>query len=402
MGLGRSYGDAFMNSKGWVLGLHRLNKFVDFDPTSGLLRCEGGLPLSDIIDVLAPRGWFVPVTPGTRFVTVGGMIASDVHGKNHHRKSSFSRHLKSMRILLANGEIVECSRQTSQDLFRGTVGGMGLTGLILEAEFQLMKVPSRFIQDVRFRTKNLEQCLDSFESLDPQHEYTVAWLDCASRGQNFARGIFMAGSHLDAEDLVGASHPSGRRREMGIPSGVTLPLITSHSISVFNAIYYSLAGGESRVSPVEDYFYPLDSVHNWNRLYGRGGFLQYQFVVPRGGLEGVSSVLDAVADSNFRPYLSVLKEFGEQDGLLSFPMEGYTLALDFPIREGIFRFLDSLDRIVIDHGGRVYLAKDCRVSRENFSAMYPQVERWLDIKDKFDPHGVLESNLSRRLGLSRP
>lgn len=404
MGLGRSYGDAFINSKGHVLSLQKLNRFVAFDPASGLLRCESGTPLADIIDIFAARGWFVPVTPGTKFVTVGGMIASDVHGKNHHRMSSFSRHVKTLRVLLANGEVVECSRQLNQDLFWATVGGMGLTGIILEAEFNMRKLSSRYVRGISVRTRDLGQCVESFEALDPKYEHTVAWLDCYSRAGNFARGVFMAGSHLSAEDPVAMTDPSsGNGRQLTLPSRVSLPLITDRSISVFNTLYYYMADQREGFSRVDDYFYPLDAVRNWNRLYGNGGFLQYQFVVPRkNGVEGITVVLDAIVESGYKSYLSILKKFGEQEGLLSFPMQGYTLALDFPITNGIFRFLDSLDKIVVDYGGRVYLAKDCRLGREAFLAMYPQIEKWLRIKDRYDPGHVLKSNLSRRLGITPP
>jgi FAD/FMN-containing dehydrogenase len=402
MGLGRSYSDAFINSRGYVLSTQRLNRFLDFSPATGLLRCESGMPLSDIISVFAPRGWFVPVTPGTRLVSVGGMIASDVHGKNHHRESSFSRHVRVLRVLLADGDIIECSRQQNQDLFWATLGGMGLTGVVLEAEFCLRKIPSRYVRSVRVRTKNLENAVELFDSLDPMYEYTVTWLDCASRGENFGRGVFMAGEHQSAENQASLKNPSNRKgMQLGIPSSISFPLVSDTSISAFNIMYYHLGSAKEQSSMVDDYFYPLDIVQNWNRLYGRTGFLQYQFVVPRkDGAEAISSVLAEVVKNGRRSYLSVLKKFGRQEGLLSFPMEGYTLALDFPIKDGLFEFLDTLDRIVIDHGGRVYLAKDCRLKPEAFSAMYPQAEEWLNIKDKYDPGQVLKSNLSRRLGLT--
>jgi FAD/FMN-containing dehydrogenase len=354
------------------------------------------------VDIFVPRGWFLPVTPGTKFVTVGGAVASDVHGKNHHLAGSFSSHVRRLKIMLASGEVVQCGPDERPELFAATCGGMGLTGVILEAAFALKRIASAYISQETVRASCLDDAMDLFEEY-ADRTYSVAWIDCLSRGRGLGRSVLMAGEHASVEES-GSGEPLRlrRRRRLSVPVDMPGFVLGRASVKAFNALYYAKAPRKRTRNVVEldSFFYPLDAIHDWNRIYGRKGFTQYQFVIPKeAGREGMRKVLEMIAGSGQGSFLAVLKLFGRQDSLVSFPMEGYTLALDFKIRPGVFGLLDELDRAVLDHGGRLYLTKDARMPREAFDRGYGGAERFRELKASFDPEGKFESLQSRRLGI---
>lgn len=394
-GYGRSYGDSSLAPV--ALETRRCNHLLAFDQSNGLLHCQAGASLSDILAVFVPLGWFLPVTPGTRFISVGGAIASDVHGKNHHVDGCFSTCLEEMELLLADGSRVTCSRSERGELFRATCGGMGLTGIILTAKLRLRRVPSAFIEQTTHKASNLDEALDLFERHHAS-TYSVAWIDCLARGKALGRSLLMLGEHSPEGGLQLPMRPA-----LGIPMDMPGFLLNRYSIQAFNALYYNrIQRPEShqRVS-YEGFFYPLDGISQWNRLYGREGFVQYQFVIPReAGLLGLRAILKRIADSQRGSFLAVLKAFGPHNGnLLSFPLEGYTLALDFKMEPNLLPLLDELDAMVLDHGGRLYLTKDARMSAATFKRSYPNWQQFQAVRASVGALGRFASLQSRRLGL---
>ncbi|AWV91231.1 FAD-binding oxidoreductase [Bradymonas sediminis] len=403
-GLGRSYGDAPLLREGRQILTSRLNRMLAFDPETGWLRCEAGVSLVDIIDVFLPRGFFPPVVPGTQFVTVGGALCNNIHGKNHHLEGCWGDHVRRVEVLLGSGEIVFCDAQTNPELFWATTGGLGLTGIILSMEVQLYPVANASIEMETVRVNNLDEFFEvSKESADYSH--TVSWIDCVQSGPTMGRGIFMRGGHarqgVDAgssvmDELAGFAqkHVDGRLFESNL-------LLNKATIRAFNEAYFhkTPAGVQKVVSDYMPFFFPLDAVQNWNYAYGSRGFLQYQMVVPE--REACREILEIVSKSGMASFLAIIKEFGEQThGGLSFPEPGVTLALDFPnFGAPLLEMLDRLDEIVVDVGGRIYLGKDARLSRENFRKMYPEWEKWKAVRDEWDPEQVFQSELGRRLGL---
>ncbi len=394
-GLGRSYGDSALSSD--VLCSRRLNLILEFDAQSGIVSCESGVSLSELIDTFLPRGWFLKVTPGTRFVTVGGAIASDVHGKNHHKDGSFSESVISFRLMLPDGRILLCSRSQNQELFHATCGGMGLTGVILSATIRLEKVHSAYIKQTTIRAANLEEIFNLFE----KHEsttYSVAWIDCLAKGDNSGRSLLMLGEHAEDERFSFSTS-----KKLSIPfdfPGVTL---NRYTVELFNRLYYHKSKNPvtENTTSLLSFFYPLDAIGNWNRIYGSRGFIQYQLVLPReSSFEGLQKILARVSSSGMASFLAVLKLFGrENNNLLSFPLEGYTLALDMKIQPGIWELLDSLDRIVLDYNGRLYLAKDSRMKAEIFQRGYPKWEQFQQLRNKLGVSGKINSLQSKRIGL---
>ncbi len=370
-GCGRSYGDVCLNDGGMLIDVTPLDGFMAFDAEQGVLRCEAGVTLADMLQLTVPRGWFPPVLPGTRWVTVGGAIANDIHGKNHHLAGTFGRYVTGLELLRSTGERLICSPETNAELFRATIGGLGLTGVIVWAEIRLKRVagPWMIVQRVRFR--DLEEFF-ALSAEDSSHEYTVAWVDCLARA---GRGIFMRGDHADLEATTPSDGaPSGPR--LGIPLDAPAGLLNRATAALFNALYYRAAGrGRGpELERYEPFFFPLDGVAGWNRLYGAPGFLQYQCVVPDEGANGpIRAVLDRIAGSREPSFLAVLKRFGSlpSPGLLSFPRPGVTLALDFPMRGArTLQLLDELDEVVVEAGGAVYPAKDARMSPESFRRFF--------------------------------
>jgi len=394
-GLGRSYGDSSIGDH--VIDFSLQNRFIAFDAKQGLLECEAGTSLRDILTVFIPKGWFLPVTPGTQFVTVGGAIASDVHGKNHHLDGSFSQYIESFRILTGNGEILECSASQHPDLFRASCGGMGLTGLILTARLKLRPITSSDILCRSIRAENLEQLVALFE----QHAtspYSVAWIDCLKGGAHLGRSILMLGEHAKDGPLQVASDNA-----LTVPKLFPGELLNPFTISAFNMLYYhrspkTMAAQRMSYRP---YFYPLDSLNDWNRMYGRKGFVQYQFMIPKAsGASSMRKIIEAIAASGKGSFLAVLKTFGPGNGNdLSFPGEGWTLALDFRYDDGVLELLDRLDEMVLDAGGRIYLTKDARLKAHSFRRAYPHWETFEATRARYGAHGRFASAQSQRLGL---
>ena len=372
-GVGRSYGDSCLNDGNTLIRARDLDRLIDFDPASGTLRCEAGVLLAEIVAFALPRGWFLPVTPGTKHVTLGGAIANDVHGKNYHRDGTLGHHVTRLELLRSDGSRTECAPGMHAELFRATVGGLGLTGLITWAELRLTAVKGPWIQQRAVRFRSLDEFFEVSGPLQREHRHVVAWLDCTTPGA--ARGVLFAGDH--DEDPRPAPRPSDR----GVPTRLPFSLVNTATVRAFNELYFRVPRGEGAPTRValDKFFYPLDGVRRWNRLYGPRGFFQYQCVVPPSG-EGraaLASLLARIAGSGEGSFLAVLKGFGDMApaGLMSFPRPGYTLALDFPNRgASTLALLESLDAIVREVGGRVYPAKDARMSPESFRAFFPEWE----------------------------
>lgn len=394
-GMGCSYGDSALHER--LIDTRALHHLLDFDPQLGTLRCQAGATLDQLLRVLVPRGWFLPVTPGTRFVTLGGAVASDVHGKNHHQHGCFSEFVDELLLGLADGSRLSCSRSVHPELFHATCGGMGLTGLILEVSLRLAPIRSTAIEQTTFKAANLEEALQLFET--QQHRtYSVAWIDCLARGADLGRSLLMVGEHAEDGDL---QLPPAR--SLGVPLDMPGALLNRTSMQLFNTLYYQRARRPESSQRIhyQGFFYPLDGIRDWNRLYGKQGFLQYQFVIPKAaGLEGMRSILSRIAESRRGSFLAVLKVFGEQNrNPLSFPLAGYTLALDFKYDPGLFPLLDELDDRVLEQGGRIYLSKDARLNEARFKRSYPAWGQLQEIRARYGAQGKFVSRQAQRLGL---
>lgn len=402
-GLGRCYGDSSLAPT--ILSSERMDKMLAFDGATGALTCQAGVSLADILEVFVPRGWFLPVTPGTKFVTVGGAIAADVHGKNHHKSGSFGDHVSTMDVMLADGSVVTCSPTSHADLFETTCGGMGLTGVILRATFNLKRIESAYIRQELVPAKNLDEIMRLFEE-SAGWTYTVAWIDCLQRGAGLGRSIMMRGEFATAAEAKNAGHePLNFQPKTKLNVPVMLPafLLNSFTVRAFNSAYYSLHArhNETRVINYDTFFYPLDAVLNWNRIYGKRGFTQYQIALPKEtSHEGLTALLQKIGESGQGSFLAVLKLFGKQNRFMSFPREGYTLALDFPINEKVLALLDQLDEITLKFGGRIYFAKDSRVKPETFRRGYDNFTAFRERINKWDPRGIWSSLQSKRLGIT--
>ena len=394
-GLGRSYGDSSLAAQ--VISTAYLDHLLKFDDTTGVLTCSAGVSLADILAVFVPKGWFLSVTPGTKFVTVGGAIASDVHGKNHHLEGSFTEHVSALKIATVSHGIIECSRELHPELFRATCGGMGLTGIIVQASIQLRPIKSAYINQATIRASNLEEALELFEA-HQNTTYSVAWIDCLSTGKALGRSLLMLGEHADSGGLT-----TGKASKLAIPVNMPGILLNRYSIQAFNFLYYHrvIKQRSERLAHYEPFFYPLDGIQQWNRMYGKNGFTQYQFALPKdAGLAGMTSILKRIAESKRGSFLAVLKAFGKGNhNYLSFPIEGYTLALDFKLNKGLFELLDELDKIVLDYGGRLYMTKDVRMSAAMLKQGYPQWQAFMKVRKQYGADSVFHSLQSQRLGL---
>jgi FAD/FMN-containing dehydrogenase len=381
-----------------------------FDEASGVLVAEAGVSLADILDAFVPRGWFLPVTPGTKFVTLGGAIASDVHGKNHHVAGTFMRHVLWFDLWTPALGIVRCSAAENAEFFYATAGGHGLTGFILRASVRLERIASAFIAQQTVKAENLNGIMDSFARY-ADLPFSVAWIDCLKTGTRLGRSIFMGGRVAAPDELplkyrarpLAPPVPRALSVPVDLPSFALNPL----SVKAFNALYHGKAprGISASIVTYNAFFYPLDAIHDWNRVYGKRGFTQYQFVIPlESAAAGLPKVLQAIAESGQASFLAVLKLFGRQEefaGNISFPMEGYTLALDFPLSGKLFPLLDCLDAMVLDYGGRHYLTKDSRMAADVFARGYGDaLGQFMAVKSRLDPQGILASAQSRRLGLT--
>lgn len=383
-GNGRSYGDSCLNPGGALLQARPLDRFMAFDPATGVLRCEAGVLLSEILDLVVGQGWFLPVTPGTRFVTVGGAIANDVHGKNHHRAGCFGNHVRAFELLRSDGSRKICSPVENPDWFAATIGGLGLTGMVTWAELQLRPVANPLISSETWRFDCLDEFFDLSRATERDYEYTVAWIDCSGEGRRLGRGHFIAGNHAPADCPPVAWRPKVRK----FPFTPPLSLVNKATLKVFNSLYYhrQQAKKVAATSHYEPFFYPLDGILEWNRMYGPKGFYQYQCVLPWGdGPAAVKELLSRIGGSGMGSFLAVLKVCGDvpSPGMLSFPLPGVSLALDFPnAGERLERLFQSLDAIVSAAGGRLYPAKDGRMPATLFQAGYPA---WQEFSKYIDP-----------------
>ncbi len=375
-GNGRSYGDVGLNSGGTLLHTRGMKRFMAFDEHSGVLTCEAGVLLAEILEVFVPRGWFLPVTPGTRFVTVGGAIANDVHSKNHHGAGSFGCHVRRFELLRSDGSRRLCSSSENAEWFAATLGGLGLTGLITWVEMELRPIQSASMDVENTRFHGLDEFFAINAQAEAQHDYTVAWIDCLASP---IRGIFMAGDHATSGRLDATIG-----KALSVPLTPPVSLINGVSLRAFNQIYFHRPLAARQRVHYAPFFYPLDSVLHWNRIYGRPGFFQYQFVLPTASRAALDDILRCIAKSGQGSFLAVLKTFGDKPspGMLSFPTQGVTLALDFPNRGASTRLLfDSLDTLVSAANGRLYAAKDARMSAEFFRRSYPRLEEFMPFID---------------------
>ncbi|RBL90579.1 FAD-binding oxidoreductase [Chitinophaga flava] len=403
-GNGRCYGDASLGKHS--ISMLKYDKILSFDEQNGFLETQAGVTLDQILDIIVPKGWFLPVTPGTKFITVGGAVASDVHGKNHHVDGAFSGHITEMDVITGDGETVTCSQERHTDLFWATCGGMGLTGVITRVKFDLKKIETAYIKQKQLKARNLEEVIRLFDEYK-HYTYSMAWIDCLQKGDSFGRSILIVGEHATKADL----NPKQQEAPLKLPAKprLTVPfnlpsfILNTFTVKAFNWLYYgkNFKKEINNVVPYEPFFYPLDAILHWNRGYGKAGFVQYQFVLPLEQKAGLVAILQRISEKGWGSFLAVLKVFGHQDSLISFPMEGYTLALDFPVRKGLFEFLDELDEIVLQYGGRLYLSKDARMKQDVFWKSYPNANRFADIVKTYNSGKRFESLQSERLLLTK-
>jgi FAD/FMN-containing dehydrogenase len=392
-GNGRSYGDSALNAH--LIYTKPYACFLDFNADEGILHVECGATLSEIISVFVPRGWFLKVTPGTKLITIGGAIASDVHGKNHHVEGCFSECVLEFNLMLPDGNIVTCSKEENRELFLATCGGMGLTGVILDAKIALKKINSQYINQTTIKTKNLHETFEMFERF--KHlPYSVAWIDCLSTGKDIGKCLLMCGDFADDGDLN-----FQEKKKLNIPFNFPSFALNTFSVKAFNWLYYNKVRENFSTQKVniDTFFYPLDAINNWNRIYGKNGFTQYQFIFPKAqSYEGLHKVLETIAQSGKGSFLAVLKLYGKaNDNYLSFPIEGYSLALDFKIEPGLFELLDVLDAIVVKYNGRIYLTKDVRVSKAVFEQGYEQIETFRSLREHYRMNTKFNSLQSYRV-----
>jgi decaprenylphospho-beta-D-ribofuranose 2-oxidase len=401
-GLGRAYGDSALPAPGdrWVAGSALADRLLAFDTQSGLLRAEAGVSLRELRRLLLPRGWFVPVTPGTQFVTLGGAVASDVHGKNHHESGTIGRHVQAVQLALADGRVVRASRDHHPDLFAATLGGQGLTGHVLEVELAMARVPSPWIFQESERVPHIERFVEALTQAGPRWPFTVGWIDCLSRGAHLGRGTLMKGRWADPGE--GPTHFPPVLRRVTFPAPLPGWALNDWTVWAFNQLYYWKQPQRWKTGIVhpETFFYPLDAIHQWNRMYGRRGFTQHQIVIPReAGTAAVVRYLELLSSLGGASFLCVIKDCGEEgEGLLSFPKPGMSVALDIPIRPDTQAMVDRLNRFALDVGGRIYLAKDTFSRADDFQEMErDRLPRFLEVRRHWDPEGHFRSAQSVRL-----
>ena len=394
-GLGRCYGDSSLGET--ILNTTQFNRIISFDTHSGQLICESGCSLAQILDLIVPQGWFLPVTPGSKFITMGGAVAANVHGKNHHIAGCLSQHLTFLDIHTSQG-YMRCSSKTNKDLFNASCGGMGLTGLITQIGIQLIPIKSAYIRQKNIIAKNLSDVMTAFDTY--QHwPYSVAWIDCLQQGASLGRAVLMLGE-LIQEDSLPLSLP--RKYTKSIPFYMPSWVLNRWTMKAFNQSYFTWQSLKKDVfiTDYDHFFYPLDAFHHWNRLYGKTGFLQYQCVLPlKSSYLALQKILQKVSCEGNASFLAVLKKFAPQNDLISFPMEGYTLALDFPMTQKALALLDELDKIVLENKGRVYLAKDARMSSKMFHQSYLKSHLFIEKKRQWDPKKQFASQQSERLNI---
>ena len=403
-GLGRGYGDCAVNGIGITVLTSRSGGLILED---GILDVSAGVSIDEVLRHCVPKGYFIPVTPGTKFVTIGGAIAADVHGKNHHKDGSFGSFVIELDLMIADGSIQRISPSNNSRLFWATVGGMGLTGVILSAKVQLPEIRTSRILSTNIVCKNLDALMNEMIRADEHSKYSVAWVDTLARGKKLGRSILSIGDHAAETDLDKKLRKAplqySSKHLISFPKIAFSGVINRVTVRMFNALWFYKAKftKKRKLVSFDSFFYPLDGVRNWNHVYGKGGFIQYQFSVPDEASDLVGFVLDKLSQQRIPSFLSVLKRFGANgDGLISFPSKGWTLAVDIPTGvAGLGELLDELDAKVVDAGGRIYLAKDSRMNPNLVESMYPLLNEFRKVKNEIDPENVFQSNLSRRLGL---
>ena len=396
-GGGRAYGDAALNDRGRIVLTPRLDRLLSFDATTGELVCEPGVTFADLLDVFLPCGFMAPASPGTAFATVGGAVAADVHGKNHDRHGSFGDHVRWFDLLLADGTTRRVSAETDPDLFAATIGGMGLTGILRAVCFRMLPGASPQVMVNARRMASLDHFLTAFTDRRETATFSVGWIDALARGASLGRGI------LETAEFIPGATESPPRRGRAVPVDLPAALLNHWSVRAFNAVYFRRvpAGGRAQARPFREFLYPLDALLEWNRIYGRRGFYQFQAVVPDAAApSALRAMLEKISGAGRGSFLAVLKTLGRPGrGLLSFPLRGHTLALDFSRAPGVDSLLNELAAMTIDHGGRVYLAKDALLTPAQFRAMYPAVPEFQAVLGRVDPRGIFTSDQARRLGL---
>lgn len=406
-GLGRSYGDPAQNAGGAVVDLTRMSGLHSIDLERGIVTAAAGTSIDDLLRWLVPLGWFVPVTPGTRFVTVGGAIASDIHGKGHHSDGTWGAHVHAMTVQLPGGQIRTLTPEETPEEFWATIGGLGLTGIVLDATFDLVPIETSLMAVDTERARDLDELMAKMSDGDDAYRYSVAWIDCLSTGASMGRGVLTRGDHARLDELPAKKRKKGPLHYQGeilasappwVPNGLANPL----SIRAFNEVWFRKAPKHHHGLETIPYFWhPLDGIANWNRMYGSRGFLQYQFVVPFEAGETVRLAVERLSAAGTASFLAVLKTFGPANPApLSFPSKGWTLALDIPVGDDALpALLDGLDELVLEAGGSIYLAKDSRLRPELVPMLYPRLDEWRHVRERMDPDHVLQSDLARRLGL---
>ncbi len=404
-GLGRSYGDQAVNENNYVAVCTKLNHFLHWDEQEGILECEAGVSLDEIITYFVPKGWLPMICPGTKFVTIGGAIANDIHGKAHHIDGSFVNCVLSFTILLADGAVVEASRSENADLFWANFGGLGLLGVILKARLKLRKIETTYFKQKSLVIKNLDHMLEALDQYDREYNYSVAWIDALAKGSKLGSGVLTLGNAAKLNEL-----PEKLRAEplklhktskLSVPFFLPSFALNGLTVRMLNKVIAFVQNSPKEFVHYEKFFFPLDAINNWNKGYGKRGFIQYQFVIPEdNGKKNLTEILELIAGSGCTPFLNVFKRMGEGQGILSFPFKGYTLAIDFPVTKELLSFTPKLDAKVLAAGGRLYLGKDALLHESTFKAMYPQHQEWMAIKRKYDPENRFSSNISRRLGLN--
>jgi decaprenylphospho-beta-D-ribofuranose 2-oxidase len=403
-GLGRSYGDQAINIDRYVAVCTKMNHFLGWDGKEGILECEAGVSLEEIISVFGPKGWLPMICPGTKYVTIGGAIANDIHGKAHHIDGSFVNCVLSFTILLADGRVMEASRTENADLFWANFGGLGLLGIILRARIRLRKIETTYFKQKSMVINGLDHMLESLDRFDHEYNYSVAWIDALAKGNKLGSGVLTLGNAARFDELPEKLkadplklHKTGR---LAVPFFLPSFALNGLTVRMLNRVIAFVQNSPKEFVHYEKFFFPLDAINNWNKGYGKRGFIQYQFVIPEeDGKKNLTEILELIAGSHCTPFLNVFKRMGDGQGILSFPFKGYTLAIDFPVTRELLAFTPKLDAKVLSAGGRLYLGKDALLQESTFKAMYPGYREWLAIKRKYDPGNRFTSDISRRLGL---
>lgn len=401
-GAGKSYGDASLNNLGVISSL-RLNKFIAFDSENGLITCQAGVLLSEIIEVAVIKGWFLNVLPGTKYVSVGGAVAGNVHGKNHYKAGDFAEHITNIKLRLPSGDVINCSINENSEVFSATIGGMGMTGFIEEVTIKLKKIDSISLKTKIRKTSSIEEMLTLFEANAEREDYMVGWLDHFASGNNFGKGYFETASHLALDKGVAPGNFTPEHSKIKVPGIFPSFILNKHTMNFYNKLkFFGISEKEKeKTTEFENFFHPLDGIGSWNNLYGKNGFLQYQFIIPHSSdaASQIKEVLSRIQKAGFFSFLAVVKYHKNSNGLLTFPVHGYSVALDFSVSKELFRLLDEIDEYVAKIGGRVYLGKDARMKRENFEKMYVNTfPRWKRILKEIDPKKKITSLMSDRLG----